>query len=58
MKLSKLPRSVLESAQGLGACVASEETLMAVDNHELFILDKSELRLMEGPPAKINVADP
>ncbi len=29
-----------------------------LDNHELFILDKSELRLMKGPPAKINVADP
>ncbi len=28
-----------------------------LDNHELFILDKSELGLMKGPPAKINVAD-
>ncbi len=29
-----------------------------LENHELFILDKSELGLMKGPPAKINVADP
>ncbi len=29
-----------------------------LDNHELFILDKSELGLMKGPQAKINVADP
>ncbi len=29
-----------------------------LDNHELFILDKSELGSMKGPPAKINVADP
>ncbi len=29
-----------------------------LDNHELFILDKCELRSMKGPPAKINVADP
>ncbi len=29
-----------------------------LDNHELFILDKSELGLMKGLPAKINVADP
>ncbi len=28
-----------------------------LDNHELFILDKSKLGLMKGPPAKINVAD-
>ncbi len=29
-----------------------------LENHELFILDKSELGLMKGLPAKINVADP
>ncbi len=29
-----------------------------LDNHELFILGKSELGLMKGLPAKINVADP
>ncbi len=29
-----------------------------LDNHKLFILDKSELGLMKGPPAKINIADP
>ncbi len=29
-----------------------------LDDHELFILDKSELGLMKGPPAKIHVADP
>ncbi len=29
-----------------------------LDNHELFILDKSELGLMKGPPAKINVTNP
>ena len=27
-------------------------------HNELFILDKSELGLMEGPPAKINISDP
>ncbi len=29
-----------------------------LDNHELFILDKSKLGLMKGSPAKIKVADP
>ena len=29
-----------------------------LESHELFILDKNELGLMKGPPAKINVADP
>ncbi len=29
-----------------------------LENHELFILEKSELGLIKGPPEKINVADP
>ncbi len=38
------------------------ETVNAIqtssERHPLFILDKKELSLMKGPPAKINVADP
>ncbi len=36
----------------------AEVKSVILGNHELFILDKSELGLMKGPPAKINVADP
>ncbi len=40
-------------------CEQKAELKSAIlDNHELFILDKSELGLMKGPPAKVNVADP
>ncbi len=40
-------------------CEQKAELKSAIlDNHELFILDKSELGLMKGPPAKNNVADP
>ncbi len=36
-----------------------EELKSAIlDNHELFIQDRSELGLMKGPPPKINIADP
>lgn len=29
-----------------------------LEHHDLFIVDKTELGLMKGPPAKINVSDP
>ncbi len=40
-------------------CEQKAELKSAIlDNHELFILDKSELGLMKGSPAKINITDP